>query len=159
MAVELIFENNPQLKVMKRELKQLLNFATSGTHFIFIGSFYDQVDGVSMGSLLDPVLANLFMGYNEKKWLQEFNKGNAFIYKRCADDISCMLGNNKDAENFFEFLNCEHKSIKFTLEKESINFCHSLIFLSKMKETVFQLQFIERKHQLGCLYSLIVLHQ
>ena len=55
---ELIFENNPQLKVTKRELKQLFNFATSGTHFIFNGSFYDQIDGVSMGSPFGPVLAN-----------------------------------------------------------------------------------------------------
>ena len=45
IAVELIFQNNPQLKVTKRELKQLFNFATSGTHFIFNGNFYDQVDG------------------------------------------------------------------------------------------------------------------
>ena len=78
IAVKLIFENNPQLKVTKRELKQLFNFATSGTHFIFNGSFYDQIDGVSMGSPLGPVLANLFMGYHEKKWLQEFNKGKGF---------------------------------------------------------------------------------
>ena len=42
IAVELIFQNNPQLKVTKRELKQLFNFATSGTHFIFNGSFYDH---------------------------------------------------------------------------------------------------------------------
>ena len=69
IAVELIFENNPQLKVRKRELKQLFNFATSGTHFIFNGSFYGQIDGVSMGSPLGLVLANLFMGYHEKKWL------------------------------------------------------------------------------------------
>ena len=42
IAVELIYQNNPQLKVTKRELKQLFNFATSGTHFIFNGSFYDH---------------------------------------------------------------------------------------------------------------------
>ena len=67
MAVEFIFENNPQLKVAKRELKQLFNFATSGTHFIFNGSFYDQIVGVSVGSPLGPALANLFIGYHEKK--------------------------------------------------------------------------------------------
>ena len=67
IAVELIFQNNPKLKVTKRELKQLFNFATSGTHFIFNGSFYDQVDGISIGFSLGPVLANLFMDYHEKK--------------------------------------------------------------------------------------------
>ena len=74
------------------------------------------------------------------------------MYKH-VDDIFFMFGNEKDAENFFEFLNCQHKNIKFTLEKESNNFCHYLILLSKMKETVFQHQFVERKHQLGCFHS------
>ena len=104
IAVEVIFENNPQLKVTKPELKQLFNFATSSTHFMFSGSFYDQIGGVSMGSPLGPVLANLFMGYHEKKWLQEFDKGKILMYKRYVDDIFCMFENKKDAENFFDFL-------------------------------------------------------
>ena len=56
---------------MRRELKQLFGFATSGTHFIFNSSFYDQVDGVSMGFSLGPVLANLFMGFHEKKMVEK----------------------------------------------------------------------------------------
>ena len=67
IALEIIFQNNPQLRVTKLELKQLFNFAESGTHYIFNGSFYDQVDGVSVGSPLGSVLTNLFMGYQEKK--------------------------------------------------------------------------------------------
>ena len=106
IAVELIYQNNLQLKVTKRELKQLFNFATSGTHFIFNASFYDQVDGVPMGSPLGAVLANLFMGYHKKIWLQEFDKGKVLMYKHYVDDIFCMFRNEKDAENFFEFLNC-----------------------------------------------------
>ena len=111
-----------------------------------------------MGSALGLVLANLFMGYHEKKWLQEFDKGNVLIYKRYVDDIFCMFGNEKDAENLFEFLNCQHQIIKFTLEKKVTDFCDFLILLSKIKENVFQHRFVERKHRLGCLYSLIVLH-
>ena len=118
ITVELIFQNNPQLKVTIRELKQLFNFATPGTHFIFNGSFYDQVDGVSMGPPLAPVLAILFISYHEKKWLQEFGKGKVLIYKRYVDDIFCMFGNEKDADNFFEFLNCLHKNIKFTRKNQ-----------------------------------------
>ena len=56
IAVELIFENNSQLKVTKHEFKQLFYIATSGTRFIFNGSFYDQTDGVSKWSLLGHVL-------------------------------------------------------------------------------------------------------
>ena len=93
-------------------------------------NFYDQVNGVSMGSPLGPVFANLFMGYHENKWLQEFNKGKVLMYKHYIHDIFCMFGNERDAENF---LNSLTVNIKFTIE----NFCHFLIFLSKMKETLF----------------------
>ena len=37
------------------------------THFLFKGKFYDQINGVAMGSPLAPVLANLFMGHYEKE--------------------------------------------------------------------------------------------
>ena len=40
---------------------------------MFNSKFYNQIDGVSMGSLLAPVLANIFMGFHESKWLDENN--------------------------------------------------------------------------------------
>ena len=53
-------------------LKNLLEFATKKSHFVFDGQYYDQIDGVAMGSPIDgvamgspkklgPVLANIFM--------------------------------------------------------------------------------------------------
>ena len=49
-------------------------------HFLFKSNFYDQIDGVSMVSPLDPVLENLFMGYRESNWLQEFDIGEVLLY-------------------------------------------------------------------------------
>ena len=52
------------------------------------------------------------------------------MYKRYVDDNFCMFGNEKDAENIFEFLNCRNKNIKFTIEKERkkfLSFLHILI--------------------------------
>ena len=51
LAVNAIFESNTglDLKLSKTELKELFNFATSHTHFLFNGCFYDQVGGVAMG--------------------------------------------------------------------------------------------------------------
>ena len=66
LAVNYISEGNPDLKLSKPELRSLLTVATAQTHFLFNGSFYDQTDGVAMGSPLAPVLANLFMGHHEK---------------------------------------------------------------------------------------------
>ena len=36
---------------------------------MFHGQYYDQFDGVAMGSLLDPVLANIFMWHLEEKYV------------------------------------------------------------------------------------------
>ena len=65
IAVNLLFEHNLGLNFTKAESKKLFKFAASGTYFLFQGTFYNNLDGVAMGSLLGHVLANLFMGYYE----------------------------------------------------------------------------------------------
>ena len=71
------------------------------------------------------------------------------MYKRYVDDIFCMFGNEKDAEYLFEFFNCQQKSIKFTLEKESYKFLPFLDILIKNEGKPFST---------SIYYSLIVLH-
>ena len=71
IAINLIFNHNPNLNITRKELKKLFLFATSQTHFIFNSKFYNQINGVAMGSPLAPVLANIFMGFYESKWLNE----------------------------------------------------------------------------------------
>ena len=63
LAVETIFKHNPEFPISKANLRELFTFATSQTHFLLNGLFYDQCDGVAMGSPLAPILANLFMGH------------------------------------------------------------------------------------------------
>ena len=69
IAINVIFNHNPNLKLARNQLKELFFFAKSQTHFIFNSTFYNQIDGVAMGSPLAPVLANIFMGFPESKWL------------------------------------------------------------------------------------------
>ena len=65
LAVNYISNGNPDLKLTESELRSLFTVATAQTRFFFNGSFYDQIDGVAMGSPPAPVLANLFMGHHE----------------------------------------------------------------------------------------------
>ena len=65
IAINLIFNYNPNLNITEKELKKLFLFATSPTHFLFNGKCYSQIDGVAMGSPLAPLLANIFMGFYE----------------------------------------------------------------------------------------------
>ena len=69
IAVNLIFNHNPNLNITRKELKKLSLFATSKTHFIFNSKFYNQIDGIAMGSHLAPVLTNISMRFQESNWL------------------------------------------------------------------------------------------
>ena len=103
IAADLLFEYNPDFKITENESKKLSDFAASGTHFLFDGSFYDQIDGVAMGSPLGPVLANLFMGYHEANWLQVFKDCEIILYRRYVDDIICLFNSESDLISFMNF--------------------------------------------------------
>ena len=117
LAVDLIFEKNPNIKISRAELKELFQFATSQSHFLFDGNFYDQIDGVAMGSPLGPVLANLFMAVKEKEWLESCENPPSF-YRRYVDDIFCLMKSEDEANSFLVYLNAKHPDIKFTMEIE-----------------------------------------
>ena len=82
VAINLIFNHNPNLNITIKELKKLFLFATSKTHFIFNSKLYNQIDGVAMGSPVAPVLANIFMGFHESKWLNECNLNKPKFFSR-----------------------------------------------------------------------------
>ena len=71
VAINLFFENSPDIKFPKLEIQKLFRIATAETRFTFNGSIYDQIDGATMGSPLAPVLANLFMGFHEENWIEQ----------------------------------------------------------------------------------------
>ena len=79
-----------------------------------------------MDSPLAPVLANIFMGFHESKWLNEYNFNKPKFYLRYVDDILAAFDNEQDSLNFLNFLNNRHPNIKFTIEKQ-INY--SIAFL------------------------------
>ena len=115
------------MNITKKELKKLFLFATSQTHFIFNIKFYNQIDGVAMGSPLAPVHANIFMGFYESKWLNEYNLNKPKFCLRYADDILAAFYKEQDPLNFLNFSKKRHPNIKFTTEKQ-IN--HSIAFLN-----------------------------
>ena len=86
IGISLIFSHNPNLNITKKELKKVFLFATSQTHFLFNNKFYNQIDAVAMVYLLAPVLANIFMGFYESKWLNEYNLNKPKFYLRYVDE-------------------------------------------------------------------------
>ena len=118
IAINLIFNHNSNLNITKKEKKKFFPFATSQTHFIFNSKFYSQIDGVSMGPPLAPVVANIFINFYEFKWLNEYNLNKPNFYLRYLDDILAAFDNVQDSLNFLDFLNKRHPTIKFTIENK-----------------------------------------
>ena len=87
-------------------------------YFLFNGKFYDQIDGVAMGSPLAPVLANLFMGLNENLWIGNFQETSPSYYRRYINDIFSVFNNSFEPKEFFNYINTRHPNINFTMETE-----------------------------------------
>ena len=103
LSINLLFNHNPNLNINRKELKIFFLFATSKTHFIFNSKFYNQFDGVVMASPLAPVLANIFMGSHESKWLNEYNLNKPKFYLKYVDDILAAFDNQKGISKFLNF--------------------------------------------------------
>ena len=78
---------------------------------------YCQIAGVSMGCPLDPILANIFIGFQERHLFDGFLK--PFIYLRYVDDTFASFRSRNDVLSFFDKRNKLHYSLRFTMEEEN----------------------------------------
>ena len=98
-----LFKESETIKgLRKTEFKGLLSLATKESHFIFDETLYKQIDGVAMGSSLGPTLANAFLVYHEKNWLEH-----------CPLEYRPLY--------YHSYLNSRHLNISFTIENEKYN--------------------------------------
>jgi hypothetical protein len=101
-------------------MQKLLDFATKKSHFLFNGKVYDQKDGVSMGSPLAPLLAEIFLQDFEKKHLPSFKKMGIVYWKRYVDDTFVLLDPKVSTEDICNKLSQCHPALKFTVEEERL---------------------------------------
>ena len=100
-------------------MRKLLELATLDNYFFFNENIYRQTDGVAMGSPLGPHLANIFMCYMERKWLQECPIDfKPILYRRYVDDTFLLFKCNSHIDLFLNYVNSQHPNIKFTCDKE-----------------------------------------
>ena len=89
---------------------------------LFDQEFYKQYDRAAMGSPLGPTLANVFLCYHEKIWLQNCpSEFKPVIYGRYVDDAFLLFRSKHHIEKFQNYLNHQHKNIRFTSEIENQN--------------------------------------
>ena len=78
--------------LQKRTMKKLIIGAYTKTVFSFNSKFYKQIDGVSMGSQLGPILANIIMTELESTIVKELvNKLLVKLYMRYVNDTLLLV--------------------------------------------------------------------
>lgn len=125
---DLLIQN--QVEIVKvDEVMGLLKIITSQNYFQHNNKFHTQNDGLPMGSPLSGTLANIYLNYFERTYVNNNNNkyfNNLLYWHRYVDDILVLFnGTHRQLNNMHKYLNSRHDKINFTLELEtdkSINF-------------------------------------
>ena len=93
----------------------LLRFCLNKSYFSFQDRFYQQTEGAAMGSLISPIVANLFMEDLEVQAIRT-SPTPPSLWKRYVDDTFTII-KKEDRSSFLQHLNSIHQNIKFTCEE------------------------------------------
>ena len=88
----------------RSDMNKLLDMTTSHTYFSFNNKYYQQHNGVAMGSPLAPVLADVFMIHLENKVMTKLREAGVLCYKRYVDDTFVIVHKNAKTNNITKIL-------------------------------------------------------
>ena len=93
MVLSRVFDDKSiDTTLQKRTLKKLLIDSCTKTAFSFDNVLFEQIDGVSMGSCLAPVLANIILTELEKVIVDNLvRSGIVKFYRRYVDDTLVLI--------------------------------------------------------------------
>ena len=112
-----IYDDNViSTNLKKLTLKKLLLDTCTKTAFTFNGIIYEQKEGVSMGSSLGPLLANIIMTKLEEKIIRPLINDNTIkFYARYVDD-TLLLIKREDIYRIKNLLDSFDKNLRFTVD-------------------------------------------
>ena len=106
----------------KKDFRRCLELCTMDNHFLFNGKHFVQHEGFAMGNPLSATMANVFLSFHERKWLNDCPPGfRPLVYKRYVDYCFLIFKEKEHSYLFLEYLNKQHANIKFTMEEEENN--------------------------------------
>ena len=156
----------------EKEMFEMLSLTLKESIILFDNKYYNQIDGIAMGSPLVPTLAKTFLCHHESNWLKDCPKDfKPVYYKRYVDDIFVLFNKPKHAQFFLEYMNKKHKNMKFSIKTEikgSLSFLDVRIFREndKFVTSVFRketfsgvytnfIRFIPLEYKFGLVHTLL----
>ena len=102
----------------KCTLKLILDSCTK-TVLSLNGEYYEQIDGVSMGSPLGPALANIIMTEFETVMVKPLINPRKIVFYKCYVDDTLVLAKPSDIEHILNTFNTFDSQIQFTFPRHS----------------------------------------
>ena len=104
---------------------------------IYDGKYYKRKDDIAMDSSFGPTLTNVFLCHFEVQWMSDCPIDYKPIsYRRYVDDIFLLFSSESHVAKFLNYMNPEHRNIKFTVEREennSFSFLDIIFFMKREK--------------------------
>ena len=101
ISIDKLYRSPNPPNLPKEVGRTLLQSATKQSHFIFDGKYYDQIDGVAMGSPLGPILANIFMCSFQKRFINTYKTPNSILtWYRHVYDHFCLFNNKHSVSTY-----------------------------------------------------------
>ena len=106
----------------KSHILKLCKLCTNHITFNFRDCFYKQMNGVAMGSLLAPTLADEFHTKIKNDFITfPLNPLNILLYYRFVAYIIVILPENEDEHKFLKTFNSLHKTLKYSLKHKDLH--------------------------------------
>jgi hypothetical protein len=96
----------------------LFRHTLTSTYICWERQFFEQTDGVAMGSPLSPVVANFFMKDFEKRTIEQATHKPTCWFRYVDDTFVIWQHGQEKFTEFLNHLNSLHVNIQFTMEKE-----------------------------------------
>ena len=109
-------------QISRESLVKLLGFCTNEYCFKFGDRYFKQVNGVSMGTPIAPVVSEVFLEEIDRK-ISQIQSVNCYF--RYVDDCFAIV-KRSDFDEIVKTMNGLHKNLRFTSEVEKENKCHFL---------------------------------
>ena len=100
------------------DITGLFKHCLTTTYFQYNHEFYEQLDGVAMGSPISPVIANFYMEYFEEKALNTAAKKPSCWFRYMDDTFTIWSHGHEELDKFLQHINSINPKIQFTMEKE-----------------------------------------
>ena len=121
LVLKSVFSNNTTEfhGLTKFQLKKVLHWTCKGTVFQFNRQLFEQIDGVSMGSPIAPLLADVCMNWVLDQIPNNITQPSILI--RYVDDLFCTFSDRNQLDNYFQSISNIHPNITFSKELETNN--------------------------------------